>query len=86
MVDLKKIKEEAIKLNEKGEIGSFVFKSNFALYRKKGTEIVRYAYKCQNCGFEEEKEEEMEFPYKIKCPNCRKLVFKSRKPSGRRKK
>lgn len=86
MVNTNKLKEEARKLNEKNNLGSFALQGNFALCRAKDSSKVKYMYKCPECGFEEEKEEELGFPYVIKCPKCKKIIFKSTKPRGRRKK
>lgn len=87
MVDFSKIRDQAFKASQEGMLGSYAFTPNkFALFRKKDDEEVIYAYKCEKCGFEEEKKEVLEWPYKIKCASCKKVVFESKKGPGVRKK
>lgn len=86
--DYEKLREKAKKINEKGNIGSYIFRphSGFAAYSKKEEPILNVIYECQYCEHEFKGELEMKWPYKVKCEECGRILFKSTKPRGRRRK
>ncbi|MDD5417652.1 MAG: hypothetical protein PHW96_02070 [Candidatus Nanoarchaeia archaeon] len=88
MESLKFESEKAKKWGMEGKIASYAYTPDLVVvYRKEGEEETTVAYKCPNCAYEYGPITAIiEWPYKIKCGQCRKLVFKSTKGRGRAKK
>ncbi len=87
-MDFSKVQKKAVELNKEDKVGSYVYRPSdgLAAYSVKGIPVLHLMYKCQFCGHEFDKSIDAEWPYKIKCESCRKIVLKSSKPRGRRKK
>jgi DNA-directed RNA polymerase subunit RPC12/RpoP len=58
----------------------------YILFKKDAESLMKYAYKCPNCGKEGGGEIDMEKPYTITCEGCETIVFKQEKVKGKRKK
>ena len=58
----------------------------YILFKKDAESLMKYAYKCPNCGKEGGGEIDMEKPYTITCEQCETEVFKQQKVKGKRKK
>lgn len=58
----------------------------YLMYKKTADDLMKYAYKCPNCGFEGSNAEQMAKPYIIKCEKCGFEVFKQEKVKGAGKK
>ncbi len=88
MEALQKEAEKAKQLGIEGKIASYAYTPGLIVaYRLKDKEETTIAYKCPNCGHEYNPVTAIvQWPYKIKCEQCRKLVFKSSKGRGRVKK
>jgi len=57
----------------------------YILFKKTAESLMKYAYKCPNCGKEGGDEENMEKPYTIICEGCQTEIFKQKKVKGKRK-
>jgi len=57
----------------------------YILFRKTAESLMKYGYKCPNCGREDGAEIDMEKPYTIICEGCETVVFKQEKVKGKRK-
>ena len=84
---IQEIRKKAMELSREGKLGGFAQEAGkFAMYRELGSNIIHFVAKCPYCGYEWEGEDEQEFPYKIKCPKCRRIVWESKKMPGMRRK
>jgi DNA-directed RNA polymerase subunit RPC12/RpoP len=58
----------------------------YILFKKSAESLMKYGYKCPDCGHAGGGEIDMEKPYTITCEKCETEVFKQQKVKGKRKK
>jgi DNA-directed RNA polymerase subunit RPC12/RpoP len=83
-----KFRERAYKLHKKGKISMVSTGPNHSAYKEKEDVKIHVRYICPHCGHKDELYEDLGFPYKVKCSQCRKIVWKTKiqKKRGRKKK
>jgi len=84
---LEDYKKKAYELHKAGKIAMVSNGESHSAYKEKGDTKIHVRYVCPKCGSKEEVYEELKFPYKLKCPKCREMVWKSKiqKKRGRKK-
>ena len=84
---LKKYKDKAYELHKQGKLVMFSHSQDHIAYKTTEGEEVHARYICPKCQHKEEINKELKMPYKIKCPGCKFLVWKTKlqKKRGRKK-
>lgn len=84
---LEEYKKKAKELHFAKKLTMFSHSKHHVAFKVLGDERVHMRYVCPNCTHQEEIVAELKFPYKVKCSNCKFLVWESklRKQRGRKK-
>ncbi len=85
---LQEFKEVARKLHSEGKLVMFSHNPNYVAYKVADDEKIHVRYICPKCKYQEEIYDILKFPPKLKCKECKFLVWESklRKSRGRKAK